>query len=120
KAFPIQEDDHFYTVMRYVERNALRAALVSKAATWRWGSLYQRVQRGPLASLLASWPVPMPRDWPARVERAETQAELEAIRVAIEKSQPFGSQTWRQRTAKKLGLEYTFRRRGRPRKRADK
>ena len=24
KSFPIQEDDHFYTVSRYVERNALR------------------------------------------------------------------------------------------------
>jgi hypothetical protein len=26
KSFPIQEDDHFYTVTRYVERNALRRA----------------------------------------------------------------------------------------------
>lgn len=27
KAFPIQEDDHLYAVLRYVERNALRANL---------------------------------------------------------------------------------------------
>jgi putative transposase len=25
KSFPIQDDDHFYVVCRYVERNALRA-----------------------------------------------------------------------------------------------
>ena len=25
KAFPVEDDEHFYTVMRYVERNALRA-----------------------------------------------------------------------------------------------
>src|SRR5947209_556299 len=28
KAFPVEEDDHLYTVLRYVERNALRAGLV--------------------------------------------------------------------------------------------
>src|SRR3954466_10030150 len=31
KSFPIQEDDHFYTAARYVERNALRANLVRRA-----------------------------------------------------------------------------------------
>jgi putative transposase len=34
KSFPIQEDDHFYTVARYVERNALRANLVPRAEQW--------------------------------------------------------------------------------------
>ena len=41
KSFPIQEDDHFYTVARYVERNALRANLVPRAEQWRWSSLYR-------------------------------------------------------------------------------
>ena len=31
KSFPVQEDEHFLTVCRYVERNALRANLVSRA-----------------------------------------------------------------------------------------
>ena len=35
KSFPIQDDDHFLTVCRYVERNALRAKLVNKAEKWR-------------------------------------------------------------------------------------
>jgi putative transposase len=33
KAFPIEQDDHLLTVMRYVERNALRAGLVSIVGT---------------------------------------------------------------------------------------
>jgi putative transposase len=41
KSFPIHEDEHFLTVCRYVERNALRARLVAKAEAWRWGSLWQ-------------------------------------------------------------------------------
>ena len=41
KSFPIQGDEHFLTVCRYVERNALRAELVSRAEQWRWGSLWR-------------------------------------------------------------------------------
>ncbi len=41
KSFPIQDDDHFFVVARYVERNAVRAKLVDRAEQWRWGSLYR-------------------------------------------------------------------------------
>ena len=41
KSFPVQEDEHFYTVCRYVERNALRANLAPGAERWRWGSLHR-------------------------------------------------------------------------------
>jgi putative transposase len=44
KSFPIQEDEHFFTVCRYVERNALRANLVTSAEQWRWSSLWHRVK----------------------------------------------------------------------------
>src|SRR5688572_1088302 len=42
KAFPVEDDEHFYTVVRYVERNALRAAFVEQAEAWRWSSLWRR------------------------------------------------------------------------------
>lgn len=44
KSFPVQDDEHFHVVCRYVERNALRAGLVKRAEEWRWGSLYRWVQ----------------------------------------------------------------------------
>ena len=34
KAFPIQDDAHLLTVLRYVERNPLRAGLVDRAEAW--------------------------------------------------------------------------------------
>ena len=43
KAFPCQDDDHLLTVLRYVERNALRAGLVAKAEDWPYGSLHATV-----------------------------------------------------------------------------
>ena len=39
KSFPVETNDYFYHVARYVERNALRANLVSSAEEWRWSSL---------------------------------------------------------------------------------
>jgi putative transposase len=42
KSFPIEQDEHFYTVARYVERNPLRAQLVERAEDWRSGSLWLR------------------------------------------------------------------------------
>ncbi len=39
KSFPIQQDEHFLTVCRYVERNPLRANLVERAQDWHWSSL---------------------------------------------------------------------------------
>lgn len=39
KSFPVQDDDHFLTLCRCVERNALRAKLVKRAEDWRWSSL---------------------------------------------------------------------------------
>jgi putative transposase len=41
KSFPVQTDEHFLTVARYVERNALRAKLVKRAGQWRWSSLWR-------------------------------------------------------------------------------
>src|SRR5438105_428057 len=34
KSFPVETDEHFYTVLRYVERNALRANLTRRAENW--------------------------------------------------------------------------------------
>ncbi len=39
KAFAAQDDDHLITVVRYVERNPVRAGLVTRAEDWPWSSL---------------------------------------------------------------------------------
>jgi putative transposase len=36
KALPIETNRHFITVCRYVERNAVRAGLVTRARDWPW------------------------------------------------------------------------------------
>ena len=117
KSFPVQADDHYYAVVRYVERNALRANLVGRAEQWRWSSLWQRLHPGEkMAGILQPWPLPEPGDWLKRVNAAQSSAELEALRRAVVRGSPFGSTSWQVRTARRLGLEFTLRPRGRPTK----
>ncbi|MGE5608076.1 MAG: transposase [Bacillota bacterium] len=115
KSFPIQQDEHFLAVCRYVERNALRAKLVRSPEAWRWGSLWVRRQgQGALKEALAPWPVTRPRNWLEQVKRAEDERELAALRQSRDRSRPFGAATWVRKTAAELGLESSLRPLGRP------
>jgi putative transposase len=119
KSFPVESDGHFLTVCRYVERNALRAGLVQKAEDWRWGSLWLRVN--PSAPLLdrvplANWPVDCARDWVAHVNEAQSDAEIEAMRLCVRRGRPYGTTKWTARTVRDLGLESSLRPLGRPRR----
>jgi putative transposase len=117
KSFPVESDEHFYTVCRYVERNPVRGALVERAENWIWGSAWARLQQDdPRAIPLNDWPVPFPADWLSRVNQALTTAEIEALRKCADRGQPYGSHSWVKQTAKQLDLESTIRSRGRPRK----
>jgi len=122
KSFPVESDGHLITLMRYVERNALRAGLVQRAEDWRWGSLWRWVNRRRKladAPALSDWPTPSgrrPRRWVRRVNEPVTEAEAEALRRCIGRSQPFGETDWVNSTAKRLGLTSTLRPRGRPKR----
>lgn len=115
KSFPVETNDHFYQILRYVERNALRAGLVERAEAWRWGSLWQRAERGPLSPILAApWPAPEPARWTELVNQPQHETELAALRRCVQRGRPYGSQSWVRTTAALLGLESTLRPRGRP------
>jgi putative transposase len=117
KSFPVETEEYLYTVLRYVERNALRANLVSRAENWRWGSLWRRQGGVALPQIeLDPWPVMMPGNWVELVNTPQTQAELKALRHAVARISPFGSPAWCARTAQQLGLQATMRPQGRPRK----
>lgn len=115
KAFPIQQDPHLLTVLRYVERNPLRAGLVERAQDWPWSSL-RWWSRGHSPAFLHPGPVDRGRRWVADVNRPMTESELAAIRTSVNRGAPLGSHVWQRRTALRLGLESSLHPRGRPRK----
>jgi putative transposase len=115
KSFPIQDDKHFLVVCRYVERNPLRAGLVTRSEAWNHGSLWEWV-KGPKAErrLLSAWPTPRTANWVQRVNQPLSEKELAAVRTCVERGRPFGHEAWVEKTAKATGLAYTLRPRGRP------
>jgi putative transposase len=117
KSFPIQQDEHYYSVARYVERNAMRAKLVRRAEQWRWGSLY-RWMRGTAEdrALLAAWPLARRPGWVDHVNQPQTELELAAIQRSVNRGCPFGDSSWIERAVRRLGLESTMRPHGRPKK----
>ena len=119
KSFPVESDEHLYTVCRYVERNPVRAGLVERAEDWVWSSAWTRLHPDDSRALpLCDWPVPRPDDWLRRVNQALTGAEIDALRRCAERGRPYGSGPWIEQTAKQIGLQFTLRSRGRPRKKS--
>ena len=103
-------------VLRYVERNPLRTQKVNRAEDWMWSSLRwwsSRVR----PDWLCDWPIDRPRNWKQRVNQAESEPELEALRRSVNRGTPYGSNRWMKLTARRLDLEFRIRPRGRPRKR---
>ena len=116
KSFPIQEDEYLLTVLRYIERNPLRAKLVRRAERWAWSSARHWREPEGRPTYLDDGPVARPRDWLEWVNQPATVAEVEAIRGSVVRGTPYGGMGWVAGTAKQLGLESTLRPRGRPRK----
>ena len=114
KAFPIQDDDHLVTALRYVERNPLRAELVSRAEHWRWSSLPGWLTDDPL--LWRGEPQPRGPDWLDRVHQPLSAGDLQRLRASVGRGAPFGGESWTKTIVDRLGLESSVRPRGRPRK----
>ena len=91
KAFPVEDDDHLVTVLRDVERNALRAELVSRAqelevvmrarmAAARFAAVY-RSGAGPRQALAGE------------DQRASlSPGDLQRLRRSVARGRPYGSE----------------------------
>jgi putative transposase len=115
KSFLVQDKQYFLTLARYVEANPRRAKLVHRAQDWAWSSLSS--PKSPDGrQLLAAWPVRRPPNWLELVNEPLPAEKREMILEAIKRGRPLGEPAWVDKTAKELGLEFTVRPRGRPRK----
>jgi putative transposase len=113
KSPPIQQDSHLITVMRYIERNPLRAGLVRHAEAWPWSSLHARLESDD--SLLCRSPVELGPGWRALVNQPLSPAEIKDVRASLHRELPYGDPAWTRGTAERLGLPFAVRPRGRPR-----
>jgi putative transposase len=103
-------------VVRYVERNPVRANLVRRAEKWQWSSAHYWLDKAERPSFPLPGPARRPENWLEWVNQAATASELAALRRSVNRGTPFGGDAWMKRTADQLGLQSTLRPRGRPRK----
>jgi len=115
KAFPIQQDAHYLTVLRYVESNPIRANLTERAEQWQWSSLYALTNRNN-HPFLSEGPVERPENWLNLVNQHRSDEQLAAMRNCVNRGSPFGDSHWVPKIAFRLGIESAINPRGRPRK----
>ena len=115
KSFPIQEDLHLLTVLRYVESNPLRARLTKHAGEWLWSSDSLRTTKLG-REILSDWPIDRPRQWNKLLEEKLPSKELDNLQTSVSRGRPFGSPEWIRKTSDRLGLDFTLHPRGRPKK----
>ena len=115
KVFPIEQDDHLLTVLRYIEQNPVRAHLVGRAEDWRWSSAraWRESVRGPR---LEAGPVARLQPWLDWVSVSMEETDVQRIRQSVSRNAPFGSETWTVVAAALLGLDASLRPIGRPQK----
>lgn len=96
--------------------NARRGKLAPTAEAWTYGSLYPGERQPEHRVQLSAWPVRRPADWIEQVNVGMEDAELDRLRLHIQRGRPLGTMAWTVAAAKRMGLEQTLRDRGRPSK----
>jgi len=100
-------------VLRYIEGNPVRAAMVKSAKDWVWSS--HRENAGIMnKELTSAIPIEMPKHWTSYVDEPLAAYELQGLRESAWRQAPYGDEAWQRRTCAEHGLGSTIRRRGRP------
>src|SRR5260370_25450616 len=92
-----------------------RRLLLPRSQSGQFSSLQARLRTEPLRWLHPS-PVALPKEWPAYVNSAMHEKELDQLRHSVAHGTPFGDAPWTEKTAYRLGLEHTLRPPVRPQK----
>ena len=115
KSFLVDSDNYLLSVVKYVERNAVRAKLVQRCENWRWGSAWLRVHRTDNQKrLLDELPTDLPDDYVKWINTVDKPDDINTIRVSVNKSVPYGKELWVDKMVSKHHLESTLRSPGRP------
>jgi putative transposase len=115
KSFLVEKDAYLLAVIKYIERNPVRAKLARRAEAWKWGSGYRRLDgTSKERSLISDPPVDLPRNYRLWIHEFEKEDDLANIRTSVSKGKPLGTMQWAQRMIDRFGLAATARKPGRP------
>ncbi len=115
KSFITKDDAHLLTVLKYIERNPVRAKLARTAESWQWGSGWLRLhgtQKN--KELLSEPPIGLPRDYRTWINTPDFEKDLDSLRVSVNRGSPYGNARWVEQMVDTHKLTSTVRKPGRP------
>ena len=116
---PIEQDGHLLAVVRYVERNPVRAKMVERAEDYPWSSTRHHV-RGSPDRLVTSSPIRgLVADW-RQFLREEDSVEMVTIERHSRTGRPWGMEAWVRKLEKRKGRPLMPRKGGWPKGRVRK
>ena len=112
------DEAYLWAAVRYVERNPVRAGMVTRAEDYAWSSAaaHCHQQPGDLLNLKSKWSkafLTIP-DWSAWLAEGDEESEINLVRRNVERGLPCGSDSFVNKLSKQAGRNLDFRPRGRP------
>ncbi len=112
------DETYLWATLRYVERNSVRAGLVTNAEWYRWSSAAAHCygREDPLLTTKRLWcdQFHTMHEWSSWLAAGDEPEHLTSIRRTSEKGLPCGSETFVKNLEKKVGRLLTYRPQGRP------
>jgi len=103
KSFLIQQDSHLLVVIRYVERNPVRAELVDSAANWQWSSHLASIGDEHV-EITGSSSVIFPSNRSKYVNQPLLKLELGFVHQSVNRQALYASAHWQS----DVPIEYSF------------
>jgi putative transposase len=113
----ILDEKHLFAAVRYVENNPVRAGLVKNPEEYPWSSAKGHIQEG--GDIILSEKTYLHDDiknWSLYLKSDTDSSIVEDIRAKTKIGRPYGEDVFMTKLEKKLGIELTKRKPGRPRK----
>ena len=118
----IQDGDHLLVVLRYIEANPVRAAMVADPCEYTWSSrrCHGAGHADPILDWFPEWeqlgrtePERRAR-WRRKVRGEQPAKELDGVRSSVRSGRPYGAEDWVEVISHRLGIVREPRRRGSP------
>src|SRR5271157_5949206 len=114
--------NHLLVVLRYIEANPVRAAMVAAPCEYTWSShrCHGAGHADPILDSFPEWeqlgrtePERRAR-WRRKVRGEQPAKELDGVRSSVRSGRPYGAEDWVEVISHRLGIVREPRRRGRP------
>lgn len=84
KSHLVDTERYFLTVLKYIERNPVRAGLCESVVDWKWGSGFHRLTSSVRARYLdANLPLDLPLDYRTWLSDPSSNIDLDSLRIML-------------------------------------